>query len=215
MNYASRQSGFTLVEVVMAAAITSLVGMTVAGAASALSYSYNQKQNKAELLQSQRVAMNNIEKVIRTGKLVTATTGSGLIVWTGDTNGNNSMDLNELVKIEFDSAKHQVVQQSLPGLTAGLNSSLTLASANSYAATKMSMDSAIRGTYLNSTVLATNVQDFQVKTDVAAPKTTVVLIRMSTGQEAEEVTVTNSVHLRADLTSAVSFSNNIPVLTLP
>ncbi len=198
----------------MAAAITCLIGLAVAGAASSLSYAYNQTQNMSELLQSQRVAMSNMERVLRTGKLVVAVIPGGLIVWQGDANVNGSIDLNELVKIEFDSANHQIVQESLPGLATGLNPKLTLASANNYSTTKTSMDSAIRSTYMKSAVLATNVRGFEVKTNAASPLTTVVLIRVTTSQGTESVTVTNSIALRADSTGAVTYTHNVPILCL-
>lgn len=210
-----KRNAYTLVELVLAMFITALIALTTAGVAGALSYSYNHTQNMTETLQSQRYVMGSIEKVIRTAKLVTATTTSGMIVWAGDANSNKAIDLNELVKIDFDSANHQVVQESLPTVSGALNATLTLATANVFNTVKTQMDSAGLANYRVSRVLATNVRDFQVRADVAAPRTTVVLIRMTAGEDDQAVTVTDSIHLRADNTSAVSVSNGVPYLSLP
>lgn len=211
----ARSNAFTLVELMMAAVITTLIGLTVASVAGALSYSYTHTQDANESLQGQRNALMNTEKSLRTAKLVVSATSTGLIVWKGDLNSNKAIDLNELVKIEYDSANRQVVQTSLEKLTGALNSKLSLASTNVYSTTKSQMDSSVLANYSTIQVLATDVGAFTVVTNQAPPKTVLVGLRLTIGQDDQAITVTDSVMLRADDLDLVTYVNNVPVLTLP
>jgi len=92
--------GLTLVELLLALAVTSIVLSAVATLAFAMGRA-NETTSDMAVKQSQvRFATLKFSDLIRHGKLVCGMAGSDLALWSGDTNDDGQININELVLIE-------------------------------------------------------------------------------------------------------------------
>lgn len=92
--------GLTLVELLLALAVTSIVLSAVATLAFAMGRA-NETTSDMAVKQSQvRFATLKFSDLIRHGKLVCGMAGSDLAIWSGDTNDDGQINMNELVLIE-------------------------------------------------------------------------------------------------------------------
>jgi Tfp pilus assembly protein FimT len=212
-----RRQGFTLTELMMAVTITTLIGLVVASVASALSYAHSSTANMNGLVQSGRTALLNVDRSLRMGKLVVSATSNGLIIWKGDANGDKLMGMDEMARIELDTASRMVTETALSGMSSagstasalGLDQLLDFASASNL------LNGAGYAAYRSNKVLATDVQDFQVVPNAPAPYASLVLLRLTTAKDGQRITLTDSAHLRAGALEYVSVVNSLPVLKLP
>ena len=94
------RSGFTLIEVTMAMVVISVIGLTVAGVAMALSTAQDNSQDYYQCIQTGRVSMLRLQDMLRRARLVTEVFDTGLVIWESDTNGNRTIDLSELKRGE-------------------------------------------------------------------------------------------------------------------
>ena len=81
-------SGFTLVELVMAISITTIIGLAVAGASMALSTAHAHSESRYGSIETARSAMRRIQSSLRAAALVTYVHSNGhkLGYWAGDEN---------------------------------------------------------------------------------------------------------------------------------
>ncbi len=107
-----RRQAFTLIEVVMAVSIMSMIGLCIAGAAMALSTGYENGQDYYECIQTSRVTMLRLEEMLRNSLLVTdANNIGGLWVWREDTNGDKQMNTSEVSIISRDRLANRLVER--------------------------------------------------------------------------------------------------------
>lgn len=100
--------GLTLVELLVAMTVTSIVLSAVTTLAFAMGRANNSTSDMA-LKQSQiRFATLKISDVIRHGRLVCGMSGNELAIWSSDSNGDNQININELVLIERGSGEDYV-----------------------------------------------------------------------------------------------------------
>lgn len=202
--------------------ITSVIGLAVATVASALSNAYHMTDELQESVQSGRLAMTNMETAIRKGKLVLTASGDAMTLWTGDANGDGSINVDELVLIRSIAGDRTVVSESVTfpdsvpeAVVTALNQSKTLANLTDLGEVRQSLTSPTLANYFATRVLATDVESFTVGTDVAAPLSRLVLIKMTVGEDPEEqISLNNSVHLRADAVDDVASYDGVWVLNM-
>jgi prepilin-type N-terminal cleavage/methylation domain-containing protein len=197
--------GFTLLEMVMAMAITSIIALSIAGVSLVLSRSYAQTQGFYSNLQSGRAAMNSMQSTLRKAKLVTGASSSSLLFWVEAIDGVNPGQINrgEMVLWTYDAAAFQLKQAQIayPSSASAMNTTLSLANAsttptaNTFPATDV---------YTQWKVLANDVQAFSVSLDQAAPLTRCVKLKITTGDSAHQVTLESAVRLRVDTTAKVT-----------
>jgi prepilin-type N-terminal cleavage/methylation domain-containing protein len=98
-------NGFTLVELLMALVVSSVVLAAVATLAFALS-SANDVTDDTSYKQTQvRAATLRISELLRHCRLICGTPGNELAIWRADDNGDRQININELVYIERGIAK--------------------------------------------------------------------------------------------------------------
>ncbi len=204
------QTALTIPELVLAMSITAMIGLAVGGLAAGLSYAHSHTDSLADAVQSGRAAMMSMEATLRRSKLVTATGAGALVAWMGDTNSDKSINLDELVLLEYQQGagtveQWQVVFPDSMGtvLRRLLNRRLSLSAVSDPATVRRLMSRPIYSRYLSQVVIATDVQRFEVGTNRAPPLCRLVLLRLSVGQGAESISLSNAVRLRADLTGSV------------
>lgn len=100
--------GFTLVELMVAMAITGFITAAVATLAFAFS-SANESSDEISVTQAQvRFTSLRLQELISHSKLVCAQIADDLVLWSGDVNGNNNIDIEEVVYIETGPNKDYI-----------------------------------------------------------------------------------------------------------
>jgi len=106
MKTTSNKKAFTLVELLITMVVTGILLSAVATLAFAMSSASRSSDdtilNEAQLRQTRL----RIGELLRTCKLICARVGNDLVIWSGDPNRNNQIDVNEVVYLEYDSLNH-------------------------------------------------------------------------------------------------------------
>ena len=92
--------GFTLVELLVALAVTSIVLTAVATLAYAMGTANDASDDTSQKQAQVRYATLRISELIRYCKLIYDTPDNDIVVWKADNNGDDTVDSNELVYIE-------------------------------------------------------------------------------------------------------------------
>jgi prepilin-type N-terminal cleavage/methylation domain-containing protein len=92
--------GFTLVELLVALVVTSVILSAVATLAFAMNTASNAGEDSAYRQAQLRQTTLRLLDLIGGAKLVCAAPGDDLVVWRADTNGNEAIDVNEVVYVE-------------------------------------------------------------------------------------------------------------------
>ena len=92
--------GFTLVELLVALAVTSIVLTAVATLAYAMGTANDASDDTSQKQAQVRYATLRISELIRYCKLIYDTPDNDIVVWKADNNGDDVVDSNELVYIE-------------------------------------------------------------------------------------------------------------------
>lgn len=95
--------GLTLVEMLMALAITALIGAAVTAMLFGVSHGTHETRDMRGLTLRCKAINARLAARIRTARSVLDADTDRLILWTGDTNGNGKPDLSEVQRIERDS----------------------------------------------------------------------------------------------------------------
>lgn len=207
--HSATRRGFTLVELMMAMAITAVVATSVAAVSLAMSSSYAHTQDYFQNVQSGRTAMSRLQDTLRRSKLVTSASGSSLVVWAGDFNGDGLINKGELVTWVLENGNLVEHQNEYDGASGVLDINQALS-----AATNITSPGQLR--WLDShdqpKVLAENVTRFVVLPNTPAPRTTMVNIELTVGEGNGAVTLKSAASLRADATSFVQTQGATSVL---
>ncbi len=94
--------GLTFAELLIAISITAVVGMAVAGVTIAVSNAGVSADDQFECEQAARVARARTARYVQRAALVTAVEDERLLLWMGDANGSQSINLDELVLLKFE-----------------------------------------------------------------------------------------------------------------
>jgi len=102
MSSTRRRDGFTLVELLVAMVVTSIVLAAVATLAYAMSVAGDMSDNTSQKQAQLRYTTLRISQLIRNCKLICTIAGNDLAIWRADDNDNGKININELVYIEAD-----------------------------------------------------------------------------------------------------------------
>ena len=118
MNDIRRKRGLTLVELLVAVVITSIVMSAVATLAFAIGSANKATDNTSERQAQIRFATMRISELIRHSKLICYVNSQELVVWRADDvpGGENQINAGELVYIETDGNRIRLMDfSSVPG----------------------------------------------------------------------------------------------------
>jgi len=101
-------TGLTVVELLVALVVTSVILSAVATLAYAMSSATRDAEDMAATQTDVRMAALRLTELIRNGCMICAAPGSDLVVWKSDDNANGAIDINELAYIENDDPNHGV-----------------------------------------------------------------------------------------------------------
>jgi len=115
MSAGHHRSGFTLVEMTMAIAITSIVALTVVGASVALSSAYSHGEDYYGCLQTARGGMRQLHREVEKAQLTLYVNGDGsmLAYWMGDTDASGAINVTELRVVEYKAASKEIMVHSV------------------------------------------------------------------------------------------------------
>jgi len=128
MNDIRRNRGLTLVELLVAAVVTSIVMTAVATLAFAVGSANKATDNTSQIQAQIRFATMRISELIRHGKLICYVNGQELVVWRADDTpgGEDQINAGELVYIETDNNRIRLMDfSSVPGSLETVSLSLT------------------------------------------------------------------------------------------
>lgn len=100
MQNTRNKNGFTLVELLVALIVSSIVLAAVATLAFAVGAAYDETDDTSQKQAQIRHATLRISELIRHCKLICGTPGNDLAVWRADDNNDGQININELVYIE-------------------------------------------------------------------------------------------------------------------
>ncbi|MBN1359926.1 MAG: prepilin-type N-terminal cleavage/methylation domain-containing protein [Sedimentisphaerales bacterium] len=92
--------GFTLVELLVALVVSSVILSAVTALAFAMSTAGNVGEDRALGQAQVRQTTLRLLDLIRNAKLICAAPGNDLVLWRADDNGSNTIDVNEVVYLE-------------------------------------------------------------------------------------------------------------------
>jgi len=204
---ASVKRGFTLAELMIGVAITSLVALSVLGLAVGLSNAHESNDNYHQSLQTARSAMLQVQSAIRKARLVLGQTDTELLLWTDDEDGSGTINVSELLLLRWskDSRKLREHRIDLDGLPDYWRERYDVeADLDVFVSYPDAVSSWIRNHWYEANrVLAEDVTDFQVIGQSAVPMTRLLKVNISAGASGNEVSLRSVVKIRADVTDQV------------
>jgi len=102
------ESGLTLVELLIALMVTSIILTAVATLAYAMGAANDATDDTSRKQAQVRFATLRISELIRHCKLIYDAPANSIVLWKADTNGDDKVDLNELVYIEAGQGRDYV-----------------------------------------------------------------------------------------------------------
>jgi len=210
------QRGFTLAELVMAMAVVAIIGTAAAGVAIALSSAHEASEEYGESIQTARITMVRLRKDICSAKLVLQAAENKLVVWKKDTNGDQKINLSEVVRYYLDVANRQLIKETVEfpdsmadSVREALDSTVLLSTAIS----GTSYLSAGNSGYGKTTVIAEDVAYFRALPRTAPPLTKLLQIEVKVGDSIGSIRLRSAAYLRADLVKLVGESRGQYILT--
>ena len=200
---------FTLVELLLGAVVTSLIGLSVVTVGGALTSRYDKSETYYQSVQAARSSLSKVQAQFHAAQLVTQVSPSQITLW-GDAGGDGQINPGELVVLTYSGGTIRQYHVVYPGglseaLKAVLDAPISLSTAVEQPNTLASqLASALYGT---SKVLASDVTAFSVSADVPPPMTRIVTLSVTTGTGPDAVTVRSVAALRGDKTGSVAWVN--------
>lgn len=208
--------GLTLAELVLAMAITAVIGLAATGVTLAVSNINEEAESYYEYLQSGRVAASRLERTLRSARLVTVAEDSKIVAWTRDRVDKGNINVSEVTKIYLNTntkrlmLRRTVFPDSMDQATReALDVSVPLSDLTDPSVVHAE---SMYPQYDVTRVLARNVWEFTVYPDEPAPLTGTLKFRLVVGSYPQTVTRYGAVTLRASKVSRVAVANGTYVL---
>jgi prepilin-type N-terminal cleavage/methylation domain-containing protein len=112
------RGGFTLLEVVIALAITGLLATAIAAMVHGFVYGTTSQADSRRVMVQGKLVRGRLDAAVSGSQMVLAEGTNFLVLWTGDLNPDGVPDLSELRRIEFNSTNKCLWSYKAP---AGIN----------------------------------------------------------------------------------------------
>jgi type II secretory pathway component PulJ len=216
MKMRSPRAGLTLVELVLAMAITATIALCVTGVAVALAAAQDNADESSECIQTGRSALNRIQTYVSRAKLVTAVGDGAIVFWEEDENGDGLINLSELYEVGYHAEDRTLRLHRVAfddgmdeALLAALNHTVTLASAADCAT---AVDIITNDADHRDRIEAEEVDAFEVAAYPDCPRTKLVTVRLVVGEGETRAVFRSAVNLRADAVGNVASQDGVWVL---
>lgn len=194
-----RLRGLTLVELLLALAITALIGAAIAAMFFAVSYGTSSRNDLRGLVVRQRTLTARLDASVRGSAQILAAGGDYVVLWMGDSRANKAPDLSELRRIEYDSAGKTLISYKAV-FPAGWTQAAIDAADTSYALTAdfNAVTKALKGNSLwPSETWMTNVTEAALTyNNASASSATLVSYRFTLGSGTTAAPVAGAAALR-------------------
>jgi len=114
MRNTRNENGFTLVELLVALAVTGIVSAAVATLAYAVGTANKGSDDTSRKQAELRLSTLRISELVRNCKLICGMPGDDLAVWRADDNGNGQINPQELVYLEMGPGRNYVQLLDFP-----------------------------------------------------------------------------------------------------
>ena len=114
MRNTRNENGFTLVELLVALAVTGIVSAAVATLAFAMGTANKGSDDTSRKQAQLRLSTLRISELVRNCKLICGMVGDDLAVWRADDNGNGQINPQELVYLEMGPGRNYVQLLDFP-----------------------------------------------------------------------------------------------------
>jgi type II secretory pathway pseudopilin PulG len=156
---APRAGGLTLVELMLAVAITAIIGLGVASMLFAFTYGSSVQADDREAMVAAELVKIRMSETVQRSCKVLAKGSNYLVLWVTDANGNNQPELSELRRIEYDSTAKTLTSYKPPS-TLSPDTTYNLATTDFNAVT-----SALKGTSSLPGQLWSSISSFAIVLD--------------------------------------------------
>lgn len=102
------RTGFTLMEMLLALAVSSMIAITVVMMLAGLASATQEKTDVRRATVKRQVAIVRLGRLLRGAAMVLANGDDHIVLWKGDTRNNGRPDLSELLRVEYDPGAHEV-----------------------------------------------------------------------------------------------------------
>ena len=212
-------SAFTLVEMVMAMAITAVIATSVAMATMSLSTAQLDGDSYSQSIQASRSVLMRVSANARKAGLITASGSDSVVFWAGDTNGNGLLNVSELTVIAYDAPSKEVREYvvaypknlSQANINAN-NPSMTLAAVDTTAEAKAAI---LANTYKATRTLASGVTSFKITVDKpVTPISKMMTFEMTIPSTGHSLTLRSAAVLRSPQVQDVGLVSGVYVLSI-
>lgn len=220
-NMPSRHRGFTLAELVMASAITSIIALGTAGVASVLSTAHAHSEAHYGSIETARSAMRRVQRVLQSAQLIAAVhqADMSVIYWAGDENSDGRINVLETRFLEYDSVAGEIREHwaVFPDQWSQVTINANNVAISLEDLTTMTLESVPEtiSIYLTSLVLASNVSNFSISASPGPPMSTLIQVELTVGSGQGAMTLRSAAALRAEQTALVGQADGDYVLMSP
>jgi len=110
----ARRRGLTLVELILAVAITTLIGAAIASMMAAVSYGSDSSKDMRSLVARSKAVNARISAAIRGSTMVLDRGDGFLVLWTSDTDENGQPNLREIRRLDYNAAGQSISSYAAP-----------------------------------------------------------------------------------------------------
>ena len=183
---ACSRAGLTLVELILAMAITSMACVAIAATMKATTNTWEANQQDDQTLVSARIAIARLRNVISQAKIVYRKSADALLIWAGDYNGNFQMEYSECVAIEYDSLTRQLQFLDIyfpPGTPQGDIDSRNVALTSAEFTSPQFVSTFMADAYMRARTIVDNVIIFSVHVTGQDPYVRTAMFSFRLGQD--------------------------------
>ncbi len=203
----------------VAMTVIALIGLAVTGMIAAISTSQAKAMAINDTVQSGRISMVTLERLIRQARLVSGGDGNHLSLWMGDLNGDGQINANETYYLTYLPSQRVVRMKSIqfpanmdPCYKALLNVSLMLDDS----ADPSVLDGLLGcQPYIQQQDVAVDVDYVQFQFSTAPPMTKAVTISGRFGTAPQNVSLNSTVYLRGCDTTCITYDGADYNLNIP
>lgn len=117
MKRSNSCGAFTLVEVLLALSVSSIIGLVVLLMLSGVASASQKQHDTRQATMNRQVAIARLSSLTRCTAMVLACDDDSMVLWKGDINANGKPELSELRRIEWDSSTNEVkISESPAGM---------------------------------------------------------------------------------------------------
>lgn len=163
-----RGGGMTIVELLLAMSITSIVALAASGMLSAVSYGQSERTDLRSLVVRQQLVSHRLSAAIRASRSVLDANANMLALWTSDTNNDGVAQVNEVRWIVLASDEQTITSHVVSFPVAWTDEQLEQTNRDYVTGQTFNAQTSGLGNYVTSQAWADHVSGWQITPGAAA-----------------------------------------------